>query len=303
MKSIYYIINVLSLIIFGISLAHAGKIYKWVDENGLTQFGSTPPPKQASHEYKSMGLRNTYANERVSQGQVKIYATWYANKNGQKYALSIGRGSYHLGPAGEEHESKLRNSGPTKISDTTIAVTYQHNTDASMIGKTEKFYIRKLDSTELVLVSDLNNKSYIYRREDIIAKQQNSVSGMAREMIGVWKGIGGAYADSLELNTGKFIWKGNRKEELKTGTSVLENGQRKWIPKIGVRHGIKYQGYWSVDDPYLILNVHQDFVYKLEETQSMAGSEFKLQILDNNAERMVLLNTRSHKKWTLVKIK
>ena len=281
-----------ALVLFCItSVCHAGKIYKWVDENGVTQYGTQPPPKQNANEFKTRPGSNssrTISTARTGgtdgYDEKQLFAKWFINRNGLKYSLWLGKHMYILSKVGE-HNSKDRISGRVTVSGKKITVTYERHEDKQQIGTTEIFYVSSVNEKELVLVSDTTNKSHIYRKEDQIAASRNSRSAIASNMIGKWQSSG--QDDSLILKRGKFIIEGVRKEN--------------YINRVISRRGKKYDGLWRVDDPYLYLDVHRDHVYQLEGTENLSGSQIKYQIMENDGERMVLLKAGTRENWTLIK--
>ncbi|MCO7227075.1 DUF4124 domain-containing protein [Pleionea sp. CnH1-48] len=81
-------ISLVSLLALSLSQeAHAGKIYKWVDENGKVHYSDKPPPKQHKSEeikVKKSATTKNQVDTRSAQQRVKDAQKWLNSTQEEK---------------------------------------------------------------------------------------------------------------------------------------------------------------------------------------------------------------------------
>jgi hypothetical protein len=166
-----------------------------------------------------------------------------------------------------------------------LIVEYKSHEDKKKTGSKEIFYVANVTDTKLVLVSDLTGKRYDYTK-DTNANSYSELTSTEENLLGNWKGIAGS--DSIRFTDKKFIIRGRTRHG---------SGNFKYWARTE-----RYRGKWSYDDPYLVLEVHEDLVYKKDEIPSKIGKQLKYQVIEKSDERLVLLTPDKRKKWTILKI-
>lgn len=271
---------ILLLLALPISQARAGKIYKWVDENGVTQFSTYPPlvlkdsQPVTTVQGLSTGGGSTDINEDSLQG------VWFVIDRGKKHTMTFHKATFVYRPQESATGWGLASSGTWKLDGGIIEFTYNTHEDKNKRGTKEEFFVKQADEFSLTLISREGNKRFNFRKDTDILKADKAVSRVAQELMGYWTGLGGG--DSIYFSNEVFELKGKRKED---GGSV----------KSYEAFGTKYKGRWHVDDPYINLEVTLDEVYKFEDSHSQVGRQWQWVIVKRTADLLTVRDTISRR--------
>jgi hypothetical protein len=225
----------------------SAKVYKWVDEDGVTQF-STFPPADINKDFKTVKT----SNHNTVSIQDNIPGTWLYQKDNNNYELTV--------KSKEISISKIRKNRKIKVMTASwilegkvLTLKYKTYKYYNKVGKSEKFFVSKITKNVLILVSDKTNERIQYQREGTQKNSLFSHSPLLQKLIGYWKGT--TIEQDIKFNeNGSFIIKGNSK---------------KYKFKM-------YEGNWNYDDPKLLFNFKIDLATPKEGITKAGKTEIYL---------------------------
>ncbi|MCP5205850.1 MAG: DUF4124 domain-containing protein [Hahellaceae bacterium] len=181
----------------------AAKMFKWVDENGVTHFGSTPPPPQKIKENKVEveELSTPGSDKKESSSDYRIRGEWWAAKDTRatlKLKLSYDDFEFSENFVGSYGITKANfASGKYKLSNDVLELTYfEHQGEPEKLDTTENYEVTYLDDTKLVIVQDFVKKLTFKRQ------RQTDSTDFSRELKGEWSDQKG---QKYKFDHGTFI--------------------------------------------------------------------------------------------------
>lgn len=263
----------------------AGKIYKWVDENGITQFSTYPPLVQKKNQPVTTvkGLTTSPSTTGVTAEDLQY--VWFIIENRTKNTLTFSKDVFTYRPQTSKTSMGLTSAGKWKLDGGVLELTYTQHKDKSKKDSKERFYIKMQDEYSLTLISENGNKRLSFRRDTDLLKSDKAISRLAQNMMGFWQGVGDS--DSINFSNETFEITGKRKEKVSINTYE--------------RVGTKYRGRWSVDDPYINLEVTLDEVYKLENWVSEVGQQWRWLIVKKSPEMLTVRDTKTRRLKKFIK--
>lgn len=277
----------LLIVLLPVNAAFAGKIYKWVDEDGVTQFSTYPPLVQKDNQPVTTvkGLGTAASSTGVSNED--LLGVWFIIDKRKKHTMTFYEDSFAYRPQEGKTSWGLESTGEWKLDGGIVELHYKSHKDKAKKGSKDKFFVKKTDEYSLTLISEKSNKRFNFRKDTDLLKSDKAISRLAQNMVGFWTGVGGG--DSVSFTNETFEIIGKRKE--KFSSNIYE----------AVR--IKYKGRWSVDDPYIYLEITLDEVYELEKIQSAVGQKWKWLLVKHTPETLTIREpgTRRLKKYIKTK--
>jgi len=263
----------------------AGKIYKWVDADGVTQFSTYPPLVQKDSQPVTTvkGLGTAASSAGVSEAD--LLGVWFIIDKRKKHTMTFYKDSFTYRPQEGKTSWGLESSGKWKLDGGILELHYKSHKDKTKKDSKEQFFVKKTDEYSLVLIAEKSNKRFNFRKDTDVLKFDKAISRLAQNMLGFWAGVGGG--DSISFSNETFEIIGKRKE--KFSSNIYE----------AVR--TKYKGRWSVDDPYISLEITFDEVYKLEEIQSMVGQKWRWLIVKKTVDTLTVRDIQTRRLRKFVK--
>ncbi len=260
----------LSLVINSTALA---KMYKWVDENGVTQF-STFPPANTKKDYQ------TLSSASQSKKNVKQYikGIWQYQKNNQHYKMTINDSGINLSELSDNatsanYKSIMRASW--KLSGKTLTLKYKNHKNSALIGTSEVFFVVKINETDLTLISNKTNTKTQYQRNNSQNMALLQHSPLMQQLVGHWTG-------STEKNDIQFSNNGTF-----TISGYLE---KKWAKM--------YTGDWEYNDPDILFHFESDKVIPSGRISKIGKTErYRIVKLTNDSLHIRSIKTGTIKKY------
>lgn len=169
------------------STTSAAKLFKWVDENGVTHFGSAPPPPQKIKESNvEVEVLSTPGSEKKeSSADYRIRGEWWAAKDARttiRFKISYDDFELSENFVGGYGITKANfASGKYKLNNDVLALTYfEHQGEPEKLDTTENYEVTYLDETKLVIVQDFVKKMTFKRQ------RQTDSTDFSRELKGEW---------------------------------------------------------------------------------------------------------------------
>lgn len=270
------------------SPAFAGKIYKWVDEHGVTQFSTFPPLKKEQSTSVTAVNINSGSSDTSTLSCDEICGIWYYTSYRKNSSLTITKDSFYYKPGSDRAVWKNTKGGRWKIEGRTLEVTYTQHQDKSKKGNKEQYYIRMPDPQTLILIPANGGKRATFKQEHDFSNPDPERSGIEQNFVGLWENVYGLDGDSLKLNNKKFLIYGN-----------VMKGKGRYAYQTT---GDKYEGQWHVEDPYITLEITADKTYKSEDRSSLVGTTWRWVILKRTAAMFTVRDTATRRSLKFVKI-
>jgi hypothetical protein len=265
--------------------AFSAKIYKWVDEHGVTQFSTHPPMKQKPGQVVTTVKGIGTASRQGSLSREDLLGTWFTIENRKKHTLSFYKSSFNYRPQLSKTAWGLASAGTWKVNDGMLELTYSQHNDKSKKGTTEQFFVKKNDDYNLTLIAKEGNRRVSFRKDTDELRGQKAISRLAQELIGYWQGVGDG--DSIQFSNETFELIGKRKKKFSTNIYDAVD--------------TKYKGRWSVDDPYINLEITLDEVYELEKIRSKVGQQWRWVIVKHDTDTLTVRDTQTRRLKRFVK--
>lgn len=228
--SVFFLIAVLSFIALP-KHVHA-KMYKWVDEEGVTQF-STFPPSNIKKDFQTISTSRK-TKKPISEN---IKGIWLYQEFSQHYQLIINTVGMSINKVIQGKVKKNIMRASWTLSDKILTVQYKKHKKINKQGTNEKFFVVKATESKLVLVSNITNKKIQYKRKGFQKSSFIKISPSMQKLVGDWKGATEKNDISFS-ESGKFTIKGMLKRYYTT----------------------LYQGQWEYNDPELLFHFKIDNV-------------------------------------------
>ncbi len=265
----------LSILIIGllINSTALAKMYKWVDEDGVTQF-STFPPVNTKKDYQ------TLSSGSQSKKNIKQYikGIWKYKKNNQYYKMTINDSGIRISEqsdnsASASHKSIMQASW--KLSGKTLTLKYKNHKNSTLIGTKEVFFVVKINETDLTLISNKTNTTTQYQRNNNQNMTLLHHSPLMKKLLGEW--TGSTEKNSIHFNNnGTFIISG-----------YLE---KKWTKM--------YAGDWEYSDPDILFHFDTDKVIPSGRVSKIGKTErYRVIKLTNDSLHIRSIKTGNIKKY------
>jgi hypothetical protein len=253
--------------------ALAGKLYKWVDENGVTHFGAIPPPQQAQ---KSAGAVEELAvpgsDQKNSSPTNRIRGVWWAGKDTRvTRQLKLSYDNFEIADTfvgGQGVTKKMIASGNFKLTKDMLSLTYfeQHENPAER-DKTVQFEVTYLDDSKMILLQDFVHEQ-VYKRQI-----ESGSTDFSRELSGEW-------TDPRGL-----------RYKFDHGTFLIYSAHNK---------NIRQLGNWQWQDPELTLEFVADYLHPID---NKTGRMHRWIIQQRSYQEITFIDQSTGNKRTLKRIK
>ena len=284
-KRVKYPWTILVLFFLTVSNASAGKIYKWIDEQGVTQF-STYPPLVQKKDQPVTTLRGTTGSGSSGVLQPEdLGGGWFTIENQKKRTLYFKKDRFTSMYQTNRTSWESVATGKWRLDGGVLELHYLTHRDKAKKGKTEKFYIKKVNENVLTIIAQQGNQRWQYRRDSKYTTSRKPVSRIAQELTGNWQKVGAS--DTLHFSSTDFVISGKRKKNI--GTRIYDSVGR------------KFSGRWQVDDPYIELEIVLDEVFKFEERPSNVGQRWRWLIVDRTGDTLTVRDMTTHRLMKFVK--
>ena len=270
-----------------ISPTHAGKIYKWVDENGVSQFSTYPPLNQQSDRKVTTLRLDSGATNPSKFSCDRLCGVWIHITHKKVNRLTITKDGFNYQPEDKNATWKEAKGGEWKLDGDTLEVSYSKHQVKSKIGGKENFFVKMPTPETLILIPSNDGKRVIFQQEHNFSKPEGGRSGIEQEFIGTWKSIRGMDGDSITFTNKKFTV---------YGRITKGGGERAYEIT-----DTKYQGLWHVEDPYITLQITIDNVYKSIDKYSLVGSAWRWIILSKTDALLTARDTATRRTLKFVK--
>lgn len=261
------------LLLFIPTITHAGKLFKWVDENGVTHFGSTPPPQQSKKNKVAVeDLSTSNSKKQGASSTQRVRGEWWAKKNARvTQRLKLSYDSFELSENVSSNygvRKKVIASGRYKLKNDAIELTYfEHQGNPEKLDQTDLFEIVHLEDTKMTLLQGFTNKQFFKR------KQRTSSTDFSRKIKGEWVGPK------------------NRKYKFEHGTFLTyrEGNTRS-----------RAFGNWHWQDPELTLDFVADFGHPIDNEM---GRMERWVITERSYQEIIFVDQNSGKTQTLKRVR
>ncbi len=208
------------------------KMYKWVDDDGVTQF-SNFPPHNVKKDFQTLSSSSNTKNN-ISDN---IKGIWLYQQHSKNYQLNINFKGVSINEIinGKIQKNIIRASW--KLSGKILTLSYNIHKKINKQGTNETFFVVKATGSELILVSDLTNTKIHYSRKGYRKESFIKISPSMQKIVGYWKGA----TEKNDINfsdAGIFTIKGMTKRYYTT----------------------LYQGEWEYNEPELLFHFKMDKV-------------------------------------------
>lgn len=167
--------------------ASGQKLYKWVDENGVTHFGYAPPPVQEREESLEITTIQTGKDDDdTALNNRALSGSWYSRAREYQATrqLKLSYGDFEitdLYPGSYSLVRKKIASGRAELKNSRLHLTYfEHFLEPSKLDTTEEFEAVLTSDTQLELTGPPSKKQ-IYRK---LSKSRNTP--FFRDLNGEW---------------------------------------------------------------------------------------------------------------------
>lgn len=215
------------LLYFALQPLAYSKMYKWVDEEGVTQF-STFPPANVKKEYQTLSSKS-HTKKPLSE---YINGLWLYQENNKNYEMpinSLGISINEVTRNNKTNSTKLIMNASWTLSGKILDLKYKKHKNKKLEGTSETFFIVKIDDSELILINDKTNKRIRYRRKGYKKESLIEHSPLMQKLVGYWTG-------ATEKHDIQFI---------NNGTFIISGTLNRYWTKM-------YQGDWEYTDPQLL---------------------------------------------------
>lgn len=245
----------------------AAKIYKWVDDNGVIQFTSTPPEK--NNKVDVVGSTNKKKKKPLEEA---IKGTWECINDDQDISVTIdSRGIRFLFKDKNSGERKSM-SGIYELKGKLLEVGYKTHSKIEKVGKVENYFVNRANDQELILIQQGSNKKFIYRKDDSYARNKKVLNKSAMRLVGRWESL---------TNDREIEFKGSNftiKEKVKV--------RNYWTRK-------KTQtGFWKYNDPYIDLTINREREVG-KRNMSRVNRKIRFYIMDIDEMKLKIRNEYS----------
>ncbi len=212
-------IAVIALALLASTLSYA-EVYKWVDENGVTHYGATPPrskPSATSPEQPERKVTKILDREERPPAfhQVELYGKWWGRLDNRILALEFERDEFEVRSYDSEfqpHRSLFAAGRYEQGTDGTLTLHYRYNRERPhLVGRQEALPINVVSAYQL-RVDLAGNESPITMRQQI----KRSSTEFDRSIYGAWIDTAnphtryrfslGAFIKEHRANTGPYRW-------------------------------------------------------------------------------------------------
>ena len=248
--------------------AHAGRIYKWKDKNGVMQF-STLPPLDSQKESSAVDIPVNKSHPDVSTA---ITGKWEVKNNrGMVASVDIREKFIHFSFKEKKSKRSKIKSGNYILNNKTIEVIYSRHYDKSMVGKVEKYRVSLTGGNKLTLYSTNIKETRTYHKNKPFGKDSSSLSIKARQLLGTWES-------------------GNKERKITFIGSDFFIEEKP--DKYRGRYRKVMQGGWQFNDPYIILQA----THEREDTHtklSITDKQYKLYLFEMTDVKLKIRNESS----------
>ena len=155
----------LAILVLTMTSVWAGKIYKWVDKQGVTQFSTFPPLVQKADQPVTTvkGLSTPGGSGRLSKED--LYGVWFIIENRKKHTLTFSKDSFVYRLQESKTAWGLASSGKWRLDGGILELNYTRHKDKNKQGTKEQFFVKKADQYSLTLIAKQGSQHFNFRKD------------------------------------------------------------------------------------------------------------------------------------------